>query len=126
MKQTDFLNQYQQCVKSHVSEFADPLILSKGDKVKLGDLAPETKWKNWIWAENAKSQGGWVPIQIIELSEDKSQGVILEDYSAKELDIEKGEMVSIIKTLNGWSWVRKANNHEEGWVPDEVIGISMS
>jgi hypothetical protein len=124
MEQTDLSSHLWECTHNHIPESNDPITLSKGEKVKLGKLAPEEKWKNWIWAENASLQGGWVPIQIIEYSTDRLQGVVLEDYSAKELDITKGEQVLIIKPLNGWNWVRKVCNNEEGWIPNEVLEIN--
>lgn len=108
-------------ILSHKSEYEHPINLSKGEKVKVGERAPEENWKDWIWAENDKKEGGWVPIQIIDFSEDKNYGIVLEDYSAKELNIDKDELIIKIKTLNGWSWVRKISNHDEGWIPNEII-----
>jgi hypothetical protein len=109
------------CVSKHRSEYDNPIKLSKGETVKLGEFSTEENWKDWIWAENVYSQGGWVPIQILEFSEDKSKGIVLEDYSAKELDVDEKEQFIKIKSLNGWSWVKRLNSSDEGWVPDEVI-----
>jgi hypothetical protein len=113
-------------ISSHTTEYENPIKLSKGEIVKLGDFAPEENWKNWIWAENNKQQGGWVPIQIIDKGEDNKTGIILEDYSAKELNIDINEIVVKVKSLNGWSWVRKTTNNDEGWIPDEVIEVYIN
>ncbi|MDN3707458.1 SH3 domain-containing protein [Myroides ceti] len=110
-------------ISSHTSEYENPIKLLKGEIVKLGNRAPEENWKDWIWAENDKEQGGWVPIQIIENLESNKQGLILEDYSAKELNIDKDEIVVKVKSLNGWSWCRKIKDNDEGWIPDEVIDM---
>lgn len=110
------------CMHAHTTEYDNPIELTKGEVVKLGDRATEDNWKDWIWAENEKLQGGWIPIQIIENFDDsKPQGIITEDYSARELNVSKGERVVKLKSLNGWSWVRKVNTDEEGWIPDETI-----
>lgn len=116
--------EFWKSIAPHTTEYDTPIQLSKGEIVKLGELAPEENWKDWIWAENEKQEGGWVPIQIIENLEISGQGIVLEDYSAKELNITKDEIVVKIRSLNAWTWVRKVSNNEEGWVPDEVIELT--
>ncbi len=111
-------------ISSHTTEYENPIRLSKGEIVQLGELAPEEDWKDWIWAENDNQQGGWVPIQLIETLDDNKRGLILEDYSAKELNISKDELFEKIRSMNGWSWVRKIDNNDEGWVPNETIEIN--
>lgn len=108
-------------ISSYTCGYEHPINLSRGEQVKLGKRAPEENWKDWIWAENNKKEGGWVPIQIIDFSEDKNCGIVLEDYSAKELNIDKDELIIKMKTLNGWSWVRKISDNDEGWIPNEII-----
>ena len=126
MNPSELENQIWECVAKHRTEYDNPILLSKGEIVKLGELSTEENWENWIWAENKNLQGGWVPIQIIDFSEDKKQGVVLEDYSARELNVDETELLIKIKSLNGWSWVKRLDNSEEGWVPDEVIELSPS
>ncbi|MEN7549859.1 SH3 domain-containing protein [Rapidithrix thailandica] len=108
-------------IESHKTEYENPIRLNKGENVKLGERAPEKNWKDWIWAENNKKEGGWVPIQIVDFSENQQQGIILEDYSAKELNINKGELITKLKSINGWTWVRKTDDNDEGWIPNEII-----
>jgi len=114
-------NTVWECISDHRTQYPNPIKLSKGEVVKLGEPAPEEKWKNWIWAENVKGQGGWVPVQLIDKTNGNLKGVVKEKYSARELNINAGENVIKIKSLNGWTWVRNIGNHEEGWIPDEVI-----
>ena len=106
-------------LKDYRTKYEDPIILSVGDLVNLGEEEKEEKWKGWIWAETDIKKG-WIPIQIVEISADKKKGKILENYTAKELNVDKDDQVLKIKALNGWTWVRKTNN-EEGWIPDEII-----
>lgn len=108
-------------IASHTTEYEDPIALSKGEIVTLGELAPEENWKEWIWAENSKQQGGWVPLQLLEKHDNGTQAKVLEDYSAKELNISPNELVQKHKSLNGWSWISKLENNEQGWVPNEVL-----
>ena len=64
---------------------------------------------------------GFVPEQIIR-KEDRN-GIILEDYSAKELDIDEGTLVEGIKELNGWMWLRNTITNDLGWVPMEKLKV---
>ncbi|MDR1430400.1 MAG: hypothetical protein LBI85_08940, partial [Spirochaetaceae bacterium] len=65
------------------------------------------------------SNKGWVPEQIIEYKDD--YGIIIEDYSAKELDIETGTIVEGIKELNDWIWLKNKITNETGWVPKNKL-----
>lgn len=103
--------------KEYRSQYKDPLVLNIGDVVTLGKEETEEKWKGWIWAEH-NSRSGWIPLQIIEAMPE-SKGKIKENYSAKELDVKKGDVVVSIKEINGWLWVMNERN-EEGWIPAEI------
>jgi len=108
-------------IAPHKTEYEKPLILIKGELIKLGQRAPEENWRDWIWAENRNKESGWIPIQIVDFSEDKTAGIVLENYSAKELNIKTGELVTKIKSINGWTWVKRESDNAEGWIPDETI-----
>lgn len=108
-------------IASHRTEYEHPIKLEKGESVTLGERAPEENWKDWIWAENSKGTGGWVPVQLIDFPGDGTRGTVLEDYSARELDVDPGEEILKIRTLNGWTWVRRTSDREEGWIPNETI-----
>ncbi len=108
-------------IAPHKTKYEKPLILIKGELIKLGERAPEKNWRDWIWAENSNKESGWIPIQIVDFSEDKTAGIVLENYSAKELNIKTGELVTKIKSINGWTWVKRESDNAEGWIPDETI-----
>jgi hypothetical protein len=114
------------CVGAHRTVYPKPINLSAGEVVSLGERAPEENWKEWIWAERADGVGGWVPVQLIEMisAEDGvKMGMAKEAYSAMELNVDEGEAVLKIKSINGWSWVRSLDTGDEGWIPDEIMGI---
>ena len=107
-------------LKAYKTQYTDPIILKVGDKVHLGEEETEEKWKGWIWAETSK-QKRWIPIQIVEISSDKKSGTILLEYSAQELDVEPGDEIIKLQSLNGWTWSKNIKNNSEGWIPDEII-----
>lgn len=107
-------------IKSYQKQYLDPIQLKVGDNVVLGKEETEEKWKGWIWAE-IKNNSGWIPMEIISFSEDKKAGVILENYSAAELSVNLGDELEVLKSLNGWFWVKNLQTNEEGWIPSECI-----
>lgn len=107
---------------NYSTQYQNPIGLKKGDRVRLGQEEMEKKWKGWIWAEDS-TNGGWVPTQILKFSADNKSAEILEDYSAKELDVEEGEEVYVVQHLNGWVFVKHSTSGEEGWIPEENLNF---
>ena len=91
-------------VDPHVSEYPEPICLTQGDVVSVGEEyeGPEG-WAGWYLCSAPGQQDGWVPGQIIELTAPGS-GVMKEDYSAKELDTAAGDRLTGSRLLNGWLW----------------------
>ncbi len=107
--------------KEHKSDSSSPLIIEKETRIKLGDRSDDAgNWPNWIYCYTLDGiSEGWAPEQIIQI--EGEYGVTLEDYSAKELSVKKGEIVKGNRELNGWVWCSKLNGSEEGWLPKEKI-----
>ena len=102
-------------IENHKTEFPNPILLKKDEKVIIGEESGN-EWPNWVFCKKLDgSNEGWVPKQIIKY--DNNYGFIIEDYYAKELDIDKGIIVEKIKELNGWLWLKNLDTNEIGWVP---------
>jgi hypothetical protein len=103
------------------SEYSKPLQLKKGDLVIIKKLSTkEDGWENWIYCTH-NDISGWVPKQIVKFK-DNEKGIINEDYSAFELDINIGDILISEKEMNGWIWCFKENEIKtKGWVPLENI-----
>lgn len=102
--------------------YPDPIILIQGDEV-VADLSvtdPDPEWVDWIWCLAGEKGSGWVPDRILEktepLSGEKYKSLVLEDYSANELTVDKGETVVGEKILNGWLWCYKTDSSIGGWI----------
>ncbi|WP_232276194.1 SH3 domain-containing protein [Paenibacillus sp. 481] len=110
-------------VTNHRTEYSNPITLIKGQPIIVGEKynGPE-EWDNWYFCSTLDHEnGGWVPGQLIDVRE--AEGVILEDYTAKELDVNEGEHLVGLKELNGWIWCLRTLNSEEGWVPKENLQL---
>ena len=104
-------------IEQHKTEFPNPIMLKAGEKVKIGEESTE-KWINWVYCKKMDdSNAGWVPKQIINYDNE----TVLQDYSAKELNVERGMIVEGIKELNGWLWSKNKSTGEIGWIPMENL-----
>ncbi len=103
--------------KQHRSNYPNPIALEKGQTVNVGEAyTGEEGWDNWRYCYTLdKRLEGWVPEQII--IRQGNQGIISENYIAKELNVNIGDRVIKRKDLNGWFWVEHIDTTEEGWVP---------
>lgn len=103
--------------EEHRSEYPDPVIIEKGDTFLIGEKYTGSEgWDNWYFCSVPGKSVGWIPAQYIEWL-DSTLGEAKEAYSAKELNVDAGEILCGFKELNGWVWCRRASDKEEGWIP---------
>ncbi len=100
------------------TNYPDPIMLEPNEIIEI--IEKEIlSWEKWVFCKK-QDKLGWVPEQIINKVKG-NKGIVKEFYSAKELNINKGEKVTGIKELNGWIWVRNESNNDEGWLPLEIL-----
>jgi hypothetical protein len=106
-------------IKDRKSDYPNPIELKKNEIVSVGEEYTDNEnWSNWIKCTNQKNISGWVPKQILKM--EQSTAIVLENYSANELNIKTDEEVEVIKILNGWGWSKNSRD-ELGWIPLENI-----
>lgn len=108
--------------KFYRTKYKDPLLLKEGDIVTLGEDEKEEKWSGWVWA-TFENLSGWIPKQKVKITSG-CNGIILGNYSAKELDIDIGDTVNVLDEMNGWLWVKHPKTNAEGWIPKENTEIN--
>ena len=110
-------------VQAHGSEFPEPMLVRKGDRVAVGERydGPEG-WPDWYLCTPADQQAGSVPAQFLDRHADGS-ATMLEDFTNKELDVAQGEILRGERELNGWVWVVRLIGEEAGWVPLENLRL---
>lgn len=113
-------NRYR-VVQDHTSEYPEPITFEKGAPLVVGKtyVGPEG-WENWVFCETPGQKAGWVPTQIIEEIEG-SHAHARENYTARELNVKNGDLVTGERVLNGWVWCQKTDGSESGWVPLEKL-----
>ena len=116
MKVVDYI-----VIEKHETEYPNPITLTIGEKVIIGEeheVTESENWENWIYCTKVdNSNAGWVPKQIIDNESER----ILRDYSAKELTVEEGVILEGIEELNGWLLSKNKSTDEVGWVPMDNV-----
>ncbi|MCP3748870.1 SH3 domain-containing protein [Pseudomonas sp. SBB6] len=108
-------------IDAHRSEYPEPITFAKGAPLSIGErYEGEEGWDNWYWCSTAGQPAGWVPGQVIERLGD-DQGIALEDYCARELEVQAGDCLVGGRQLNGWVWCSKGR--ASGWVPLQVLQV---
>ena len=116
----DCLNEID-CLTAHLSEYLEPIHFSKGTLLNIGEKYQGSEnWDNWYFCTVDNVLEGWVPTQIIEWI-NKHQGYAIADYTAKELNVDHGDLLLGEEQLNGWIWCSRLSDDQSGWVPLEVL-----
>lgn len=107
--------------RGHRSEYPRPIAFPAGASLCVGEkYAGAEGWEDWYLCSVPGQEPGWVPGQVIEWTGD-GRGVAKEAYTARELDVDRGEALTGFRVLNGWVWCARHGGTEEGWVPLECV-----
>ncbi|TGA98453.1 hypothetical protein E4665_07975 [Sporolactobacillus shoreae] len=106
-------------IENYQSCYPDPIVLKRGEEVLYGE--EDTQYPNWIFCQSLKSKKeGWVPKQILSSPNHLAHAKVLDDYSAHELTVTKGERLHGLKHLNDWTYCRTGSG-KQGWIPSDHI-----
>lgn len=103
-------------VKEHRSSCQFPLSCQKGERLSFERR--ESEWEGWLWCTHSSGRSGWVPENWLELEEEMA--VLQRDYSALELTVSPGQVLSATLYESGWVWATTEHG-EGGWVPLENL-----
>jgi hypothetical protein len=74
-------------IEAHKTKYKNPINVHKNEKIKFTNKIDE-EYKDWLYCIKMDgSNSGWIPKKIIK--KENNFGTITEDYSAKELNVEK-------------------------------------
>ena len=109
-------------LKPYATQYPDPISVRRGETVALGKR--DTDYPGWIWATSTvNGKSGWVPEHFLQIEGERAS--CLRDYSAKELSVSEGDIVTIREELLGWALV-EAEAGGVGWVPQSHLARSVS
>ena len=72
-------------------------------------------WTGWIWVKTTDGNTGWAPESYLKRVDERKAGAI-RDYTARELSMKKGDILSPSLEISGWLWCTNQRG-EEGWAP---------
>lgn len=103
-------------IKSRKSVTDNPIIVNQSEEVICCEESSEDgDWAGWVYCKSQNNEG-WIPRQIIDRCGDV--GIILEDYDAREFDIQVDEIIIMDEKLNDWIWGSKKDDPlTKAWVP---------
>ena len=93
-------------------EYPNAISVTAGEIVSVGP--EDDEFTGWKWCKASDGRQGWVPVEL--LSNQGGEATILQDYSARELDVSPGEEVTVEDARHEWFLVRNARG-ERGWIP---------
>jgi hypothetical protein len=103
-------------VTSHTPPTYDPIVFVNGARVVIEKR--DTEWPEFLWCISGKGEGAWVPESY--LNRDDDIGVLNVAYSSAELKADKGEQLTIVKSIGGWHWCRNSEG-KLGWIPERNV-----
>ena len=106
-------------VRDYRTQYANPIMLARGDVVALG--ARDTEWPAFAWTTTADGNAGWAPVDWLQPRDD-GHAVALRDYSAQELDVRAGDTVALQHELGDWWWCAHADGRS-GWLPARDLDL---
>ncbi len=101
-------------IESYQSCYPDPVFFRSGDLVSIG--RKDDEYPGWIWITTRDGLQGWAPEQYLSINVLTKNATAKQDYSARELDTHKGDILTLHYELNSWGWVENGGN-SSGWVP---------
>jgi len=105
-------------VAAYRSPYSDPLVLTKGERLAIGEK--ESPWPGWVWCMDGEGKSGWVPEAYV-----RRRGgacTMRRDYDATELSVEVGEELIAGEEESGWVWCTNREG-QCGWVPRENVEV---
>jgi uncharacterized protein YgiM (DUF1202 family) len=97
----------------HTVEYSDPIEIASGEKVSV--IREDDEYPGWKWCKAPNGREGWIPIEL--LSNEGTEAIILQAYSARELAVLPGQEVTVEDARHSWLLVRNAQG-ERGWIPE--------
>jgi hypothetical protein len=105
-------------VRQHKSNYSNPVTFRPGDQLLVGEK--DSEYLGWVRITDLKGNIGWAPIEYIQQKEGSSTAVAVKSYTAKELDVEPGERLSVKYEHCQWCWVEHRTKGA-GWVPTACL-----
>jgi uncharacterized protein YgiM (DUF1202 family) len=99
-------------------QYRTPVQVAAGEKVSVG--RDDDEYPGWKWCKASNGREGWIPAEL--LSQEGGEAIVLQEYSAQELAVERGEEVEVEDERHGWLLVRNTRG-QLGWIPASHVRL---
>jgi SH3-like domain-containing protein len=100
----------------YAAQFANPIALAAGETVRVAE--PDPEYPQWYWCRGPDGREGWVHQDF--LSQLSGAAIALSDYDARELNVEVGMRMQVLRVCGAWLYV-ETDDGRVGWVPGRVV-----
>lgn len=105
-------------IKDYTVVYTRPIKLKVGQKVEVLKHENKTEWRGWVYIETNQGTKGWVSKRYIK--EDESVAMVISNYDATELAVNKDDELTVLHTEFGWCWSQNTAGLK-GWVPEQNL-----
>lgn len=99
-------------IATHRAPDRPAIRIAAGDPVTLGER--DTDWPQFVWTSLASGLGGWIPVALFDA--EHGAATATDEYDTRELDAEKGEILTLHHEMADWWWAENALGRT-GWIP---------
>jgi SH3-like domain-containing protein len=104
---------------AYTAQYPDPICFDAGVEVEVGRCDPESP--GWFWCRAPSGKEGWVHHSFLAASAGTTTS--LRAYTARELTVAVGERGTLIRSLDGWLYIR-LDAGGEGWIPQSYATLN--
>ena len=104
--------------KAYTSKYPDPICFDAGAAVQVERGDPE--YPGWFWCRAPSGKTGWVHRTFLGACAGTTASV--QAYSARELTVAVGERGTLLRSLDGWAYIR-LDTGPEGWMPKSHVRV---
>lgn len=99
-------------VQDYAGRYDEPISFETGEAITR-EYA-DAQFPGWWWCTDKREKSGWVHESFFD--EDDYRYIANRDYSAVELTVKAGEVLSGLEAVGGWLLAQTATD-VQGWVP---------
>lgn len=107
-------------IRDYRTQYLHPIRFAAGETVALGER--DREWPAFVWTTTQDGNAGWAPADWLRpLGDGRAEA--LRDYSAQELDVNAGDVLTLSFALGGWWWC-EGGDGRCGWVPESHLALT--
>lgn len=103
--------------RAYAVQYPDPIDLAAGAAVTV--VRRDDEFTRWVWCRAVDGREGWVPETILS-STTPGPATVSEPYSARELPLQAGAVVDLLKEFDGFAFGRRGDG-QLGWFPLSIL-----